>query len=121
MNRILRLLSLTTLCLALVAGSVSMAMARGQAVAMSKGGITLIICIGYGVKTITLDDQGNPIGPVHPCPDCLAGLSAYLPPGLPALFPIMLPSQNVVAVELAALPRAAGVLVTRARGPPLVG
>ena len=98
-----------------------MAVARGQAVAMAKGGITMVVCIGYGVKTITLDDQGNPIGPVHPCPDCLAGLAAYLPPALPALLPTMLPSQSVVVVEPAALPRAAGVLTTRARGPPLVG
>ena len=121
MNRIFRLLSLTTLCLALVAGSLSMAVARGQAVAMTKGGTTLVICMGTGVKTITLDDQGNPIGPSHPCPECLAGLAAYLPPGLPALLPIMLPSQSVVVFGPAASPRAAGVLITRARGPPLVG
>jgi len=98
-----------------------MAVARGQAVAMSKGGTTLVICVGYGVMTISLDDQGNPIGPVHLCPECLAGLAAYLPPGLPRLLPIMFPSQSVVTAELSTLPHVAGVLVTRARGPPLVG
>lgn len=121
MTRLFRLFSMITLCLALVAGSVSMAVARGQAVAMSKGGTTLVICSGYGVITITLDDQGNPVGPVHPCPECLAGLAAYLPPGLPAVLPIVLKSEQVEVFEPATLPRAAGLLPTRARGPPLLG
>lgn len=109
------------LCLAMGLGSVSMAVARGQAVAMSKGGTTLVICTGYGVMTVTLDDQGNPVGPIHLCPDCIAGLASYLPPALPVIPPVSLRALNVGSVEAATQPRAAGVLLTRARGPPLRG
>lgn len=121
MFRIVRSISLVLLCLALVAGSVSMAVARGQAAAMSNGGTTIVICSGYGVLSITLDDQGNPVGPVHPCPECLAGLAAYLPPDNPAIAALTGLGERVVAIGLGARPRAASVLVTRARGPPLVG
>lgn len=121
MTQLFRLFSLITLCLALALGSVSMAVARGQAVAMSKGGTTLVICSGYGVMTITLDDQGNPVGPIHPCPECLAGLAAYLPPGFPAIVPVMLAHTGAVGVDPSVLPSTAGVLITRARGPPLLG
>ena len=121
MVQIFRPFALVLLCFALVAGSVTMAVARGQAVALSKGGTTLVICSGYGVMTITLDDQGNPVGPVHPCPDCLAGLAAYLTPDLPEFVPLALPGRRAVLFEPPTQPRAAGVLITRARGPPLVG
>jgi hypothetical protein len=121
MLKLFRPLGLVMLCLALVAGSVSMAVARGQAAAMSNGGTTIVICSGYGVLSITLDDQGNPVGPVHPCPDCLAGLAAYLPPDVPALVALVTRGVRAVVIGHNAAPRMAGVLVTRARGPPLVG
>jgi hypothetical protein len=121
MSRIIRLFSLVTLCLALALGSVSMAVARGQASALSSGGTTLVICSGYGVMTVTLDGEGNPVGPVHLCPECLAGLSAYLPPDSPAYTPELLARALVVVLDYIAAPRTAGVLITRARGPPLVG
>ncbi|MGO4910375.1 hypothetical protein ACEN2J_18865 [Pseudorhodobacter sp. W20_MBD10_FR17] len=121
MLRIVRPISLVLLCLALVAGSVSMAVAKGQAAAMSNGGTTIVICSGYGVLSITLDDQGNPVGPVHPCPECLAGLAAYLPPDSPTIAALTSAGERVVAIGLSTRPRAADVLVTRARGPPLMG
>jgi hypothetical protein len=121
MSRIFRPIGLLILCFALVAGSVSMAVARGQAAALSQGGTTLVICSGYGVMTVTLDAEGKPVGPVHLCPQCLAGLAAYMPPGLAAVLPKILPSEKAAALEGAHQPRSAGVLVTRARGPPLEG
>lgn len=120
MTLILRPFALFLLCLALVAGSVTMAVARGQAAALSGGGTTLVICSGYGVMTVSLDAEGNPVGPVHPCPECLAGLAAYLAPGL--LSPLAV-AQVVLGVLKAGkgnvLPRVFSVLSTRARGPPV--
>ncbi len=117
----LRLFSLISLCLALALGSVSMAVARGQAVALSKGGVTIVICSGYGVTTITLDDQGNPIGPIHPCPECLAGLAAYLTPAQPVIIAVVSAGERLPAGAPVSQLRAAAVLTTRARGPPLMG
>jgi hypothetical protein len=121
MSRIVRPISLILLCLALVVGSMSMAVARGQAAAMSKGGTTIVFCSGYGVLSITLDDQGNPVGPVHPCPECLAGLAAYLPPDGPAIAALTSPSERVVIIGPHVRLRLADVPVKRARGPPLMG
>jgi hypothetical protein len=121
MSQIFRLASLTLLCLALVVGSMSMAVARGQSVAAAQAGSTIEICSGYGVTTITLDAQGNPVGPVHLCPDCLAGLAAYLPPNLPPLAAWASTTRRATLAGDHVAVRAAGVLVTRARGPPLLG
>ena len=63
------------LSVVLALGTATMAVARGQA---AGGGDSVVICSGYGVVTITLDANGNPTGPVHPCPDCLAGLGLAL-------------------------------------------
>jgi Kef-type K+ transport system membrane component KefB len=121
MIKMLRHASLILLCLALVAGTMSMAVARGQASAMSQGGTVIVICTGYGVTSITLDDQGNPVGPVHLCPDCLAGLAAYLPPSPHDLIAIAGPAGQAVLIGNITQPRATEVLVAQARGPPLVG
>ncbi|RUS65055.1 hypothetical protein EGN72_01745 [Pseudorhodobacter sp. E13] len=112
--------ALVLLCLALVASSVTMAVARGQALALSRGGTTLVICSGYGVTTLSLDAGGNPIGPVHPCPDCLAGLAAYIPPA--AVQPVVVAqlAGQIKRVKAAPLPHLFHVLQTRARGPPVL-
>jgi hypothetical protein len=109
------------LCLALVAGGSTMAVARGHAAALSGGGTSIVICTGYGVMTITLDDAGNPVGPVYPCPDCLAGLATYLGPGLVAPAPITRHSDRAIAVDAPHFMRFALALIHRARGPPLLG
>lgn len=121
MLKVFRLFGLLLLCFALVAGGVSTAVARGQAAALTKGGVTLVICSGYGVLTVMLDDQGNPVRATHPCPECLAGLGAYLPLGPTAIVPIARPSEKAMLLEPAAQPGAAGALNFRARGPPLLG
>lgn len=62
------------LCLTLVATSVVQAMARGQ----MAGGQMVQLCAGGEAVTVMMDAAGNPLGPSHPCPDCLA-VSAALP------------------------------------------
>lgn len=118
MIRMLRLYGLMALCFALVAGSVSMAVARGHATALARGGSTLVICSGYGVMTISLDAKGYPIGPVHPCPDCLAGLVAYIAPEQAPLMPQSVTFCQAAAPVLPMLAPGAAFRLPRAREPP---
>lgn len=62
------------LAVVLAVTSVTMAVARAQ----PTGGTAVVICTPNGLETITLDADGNPVGPVHLCPLCLA--AADLPP-----------------------------------------
>ncbi|MDZ4096395.1 MAG: hypothetical protein U1D35_15970 [Paracoccaceae bacterium] len=111
---LLRPLLSLALALVLMATSVTMAVARGQAVS----GTEMVICSGYGMVTIEVDAEGNPIGPVHACPDCLAGLMAALLPDRPQVH------HPVRALRIwhdhgsAVLPSRGDVRV-RARSPPL--
>jgi hypothetical protein len=68
----LRALFPIALALVLALTSVSMAVARGQVAA----GERIVICTGAGLVTIEIDAEGNPVGPVHICPDCALGLIA---------------------------------------------
>jgi len=118
MMRWLKAFCLIWLCLSLGAGSVSMAIARGQSAALAGSG-TIVICSGNGFAAVALDAQGKPVGPVHLCPDCLAGLAAYIAPAL-AHFPV--PDTRFSSL----LPPARPSLVARckppvpsARGPPV--
>lgn len=112
----MRMRSLFGLVLAVVLGmsSVTMAVARGHAAAP---GTEMVICTGYGLVTVTLDAEGNPTGPVHPCPDCVMGLAA-LPVG-PALAPA-LPLRAARAGRPArrCVPPSRPRRARRARGPP---
>jgi hypothetical protein len=77
------------LILAFCAGTGAIAVARAQAAGPQ--GQDVVICSGYGVVSITVDADGNPIMPVHPCPDCIAGLAAVLVPfGLSNVVPLAL-------------------------------
>ncbi|MCB1410283.1 MAG: hypothetical protein KDK22_12555 [Rhodobacteraceae bacterium] len=69
-----RALQLVLLVLLLVCGSYTMASARHQARAVGQ----TVVCTGYGVTTITIDAQGNPVpdGPMILCPDCVPALAA---------------------------------------------
>lgn len=103
-------------CLALViaATSLTMAVARGQVAV----GDSIVICSGYGAVTITLDAQGNPVGPVHICPDCVLGAMAFVDanpvlPERPATVGRMLDRSAVVLPVGRASPHPC------ARGPPV--
>jgi len=117
MMRFLRFVSATLLILALAAGSVSMAVARGHAAAAA-GGSTIVICSGYGVMTITLDADGNPTGPVMPCPDCLAGLALASLPEQIALPDFTSPCHRLGPARSTAQIVAFSLLLPPARGPP---
>ncbi|MDN5786705.1 hypothetical protein [Pseudorhodobacter sp.] len=118
MKHLLRPFCLLLLCLSLAAGSAAMAVARAQAVALSRGGTTVVICSGYGLMTITLDADGKPVGPVHPCPKCLAGLAGYILPSMVLPLPLVRPARRVEMDARAALLRRIAVLSPCARDPP---
>jgi hypothetical protein len=108
-------LSAIFLSLALALASVTMATARAQSASVT-GQIT--ICSGYGVVSVAVDADGNPVGRVHPCPDCLAGL--HLAPA-PVLAGAALPQARVSRLGL---PRPFILAererpLPRSRGPPL--
>ncbi|MCU0902013.1 MAG: hypothetical protein MUC82_16225 [Cypionkella sp.] len=68
------------LSVVLALSSATMASARGQMVQ----GDAIVICSGYGIVTIVLGPDGEPVGSVHPCPDCTPHLAAVLPAAGPA-------------------------------------
>ena len=74
MTRFSRLLAVL-LAVLVAATSQQMALARG--VATNAAG-EVILCTGQGVVTVTVDAQGNPIGPVHICPDCALSFMDHL-------------------------------------------
>ena len=63
------------LSVVLALSGATMATARGQMV----HGEAIVICSGYGVVTIVIGPDGEPVGSVHPCPDCTAHLAVVLP------------------------------------------
>lgn len=59
----------------LVLTSQQMAAARGQSHAVSG---EFILCQGGVAVTVSFDENGDPVGPVHYCPDCAIGLFSGL-------------------------------------------
>lgn len=95
--------------------SLSMAVARGQTRIAGE----IVICTGYGLSTITVDENGEPTGPAHICPDMVLGLMA----ALGGSAPVLLRPEGAAQVLDTAEPgtntsRAAPH--ARARGPPLL-
>ncbi len=103
------------LVLVLALSSITMAVARGQ---VAVGG-RIVICSGYGVISVALDASGNPVGPLHPCPECLAGYATAIFPqtDLPA-YPLTASSRLAQAVLLLSGPQDAPQAT--ARGPPAI-
>jgi len=71
------------LAVILIAGSAIMAPARAPVGPTTE----IALCSGYDTAVITLDAQGNPVVPRHPCPECLPGMAAFLLPGQTTLPP----------------------------------
>lgn len=65
-----RRLTLVVLAFLLVLTTQSMAVVRAAPDASGQ----IVLCTGGGVVTVFLDENGNPVGPPHVCPDCLAQL-----------------------------------------------
>lgn len=68
----MRIIALTLLALAVMASSVTMVQARHQARAVGE----VVLCTGYGMVSIEVDAEGNPVGPMLPCPDCIMAATA---------------------------------------------
>lgn len=66
----LRTIAITLLALAVMASSVTMAVARNQPRPVGE----MILCTGYGMVVVNVDSQGQPTGPMMPCPDCVLNL-----------------------------------------------
>ncbi|MCC5986241.1 MAG: hypothetical protein JJT95_01070 [Pararhodobacter sp.] len=68
----MRIFALTLLALAVMASSVTMVQARHQA----RGVGEVVLCTGYGMVSVEIDAEGNPVGPMLPCPDCIMATAA---------------------------------------------
>lgn len=112
MMRPVRFLSLIlALVVALTSGT--MAVARGQV----RSGDRIVICSGLGIVTVEVDAQGNPVGPVHICPDCALSFLAHLDTVAPSVLRPLTPGLGLLASPQR-LASGRAVPMPRARGPP---
>lgn len=110
----LRPLSGLILALVLALTSVTMAQARGQAMAVGQ----VVICSGGALVTVPVDAEGNPTGPAHICPDCALTLFAA-PPATPPVIATRADWQAVPHLsQPEATPVVRGAAPKSARGPP---
>ena len=114
MRRILRPYLGLLLALMLALTGQSMAMARGASSPVGE----MELCTGTGPITILVDENGQPTGPAHICPDCALSLFAAI--ATDDTQPLR-PLGRVVVLTLPAgqEPRAQPRVAAQARGPPL--
>jgi hypothetical protein len=114
-----RLLISLILSLTLATTSVTSAVMHGQ----MQGATQMVICSdspdASGVATVTLDAAGNPIAPLHPCPDCLAAQALAI---LTGFAPLEAPHSRSHPLALPAPIRSASLPAPQAaaRGPPIL-
>lgn len=114
MVRFTRLLAFA-LAFAVAVTSQQMAMARGMT---TDAAGQVILCTGQGVVTVTLDAEGNPMGPVHICPDC--ALSFLDAAGAPATVAApVVHMQKLAQTYVSALQSPIVHSDVNVRGPPL--
>lgn len=78
MNILLRSSAALLLMAVLVLTSVSMAVARTAPDAAGQ----MVLCIGEGSVVVRIDEDGQPIGPAHYCPECaFSSLDGLTPTG----------------------------------------
>lgn len=113
MTRVTRPFAGILLALVLVLTGQSMAMARG---APGPAG-EMVICTGQGIVSITVDENGDPVGPPHICPDCALSLFAAIGAAQAGAIP---PATRLVAVLVPDLVTylAQADVAAQARGPP---
>lgn len=106
----------TLICAAILAiSSLSLTTARG---APTQAGF-MVICTGTGLVSIAVDTGGQPVGPVHICPDCVTTMIAALPdPASVAPDPVQI-AADVVTIPVKIAPQFS-YLAVRARGPPFL-
>lgn len=106
------------LALILAVTSVSAAVMHSE----MQGAVQMVICSdapdGSGLTSISLDASGNPIGPQHTCPECLAALEAAL---LPVPLQQPAPPTRATRLSMAVAPAAASqpLPTNTARDPPV--
>lgn len=91
----------------------SMAVARGMPTASGQ----MVLCTGEGPLVVPVDEQGNPTGPAHICPDCSLTVLDYVVPLSSPLVGIAGRGEKAArAPEV--LQTATCLIETTARGPP---
>lgn len=112
----LRLILTALAVVVLLMASQSMAVARGQARDVSG---TMVLCTGTGPVSVAFDSQGNPVGPVHICPDC--ALTLVMATSAPPPFPSIVARVRAAEYpDLVVAPETITSVVPTARGPPAV-
>jgi len=115
MTRAAALLALSLACIVALTSQTTAQM-RGQSVAVG----AVVLCIGGGAVTVPVDADGNPTGPAHLCPDCMAAQFTAPVPGValplrPAARLMMLAARLAPPATLPASPR----VHAPARAPPV--
>lgn len=114
--RLPRPIAAFVLAFVLLVTSQSMAVARGTMVDATG---TMVLCTGTGPITVLMDENGEPIGPRHICPDCALSVIA----GLAEPFVLPAPDHTVLRFAPASVVRhitAISLPRRKARDPPLV-
>ena len=105
----------TALMLAVILAvtSVSMAVARGQ----TRIADEIIVCSGQGLITVAVDENGDPAGPAHLCPDMVLAMLAAPVLDAPDL---LRPAAGMERIDPPQAPALVGVSrpAPCARGPP---
>ena len=113
----IRTLTSAVLLLAMVLTSAAMAVARSSQDVASG---TMVLCTGTGPISVQVDADGQPIGPVHFCPDCALSLFAKMPdPQICAFVPVARDLLVQIPLSLA-LFRQPSQSQPNARAPPVV-
>lgn len=114
--RLTRPIAAFVLAFLLLVTSQSMAVARGTMVDATG---TMVLCTGTGPITVLMDENGEPIGPRHICPDCALSVIA----GLAEPFVLSAPDHAVLRFAPAPVAHhmtAISLPNRKARDPPLV-
>ncbi|WP_319825668.1 hypothetical protein [Thalassovita sp.] len=113
MTKLLRTYLGISLALMLALTGQSMAVARGTPSAAGQ----IILCTGTGPIAVLVDENGQPVGKPHICPDCALSVFAALGDEPPQ---IMRPEGRAIALRIeTGFHKAAGQPIpAKARGPP---
>lgn len=113
----IRTLTSAVLLLAMVLTSAAMAVARSSQDVASG---TMVLCTGTGPISVQVDADGQPIGPVHFCPDCALAFFATTPdPQIGAFVPVAREFLVQIPLSLSVI-REHGQSLPNARAPPAV-
>jgi hypothetical protein len=113
----IRSLICSVLLLSMVLTSAAMSVARGSQDVASG---TMVLCTGTGPISVQVDSDGQPIGPVHFCPDCALAFFATTPDPQDCAFVPVARHLLVQIPKASLLVRQRGQTLPKARAPPAV-